>query len=155
MGLGEHTITNWDDMRKIFLKKYQAYCKSKDSKDDIFRMSHQEDESLEEDIEWFRYNLQKYKHSYQTADITWTIFLKGIRDEYLDVLNVMGKGDISYLPFDEIAKLCQKYSRGRERAGNKDVISKITKSNTGSITRDERGILLEDFKTDLLSTLGT
>ena len=27
-----------------------------------------------------------------------TIFLKGIRDEYLDILNVMGKGDISYLP---------------------------------------------------------
>ena len=25
MGLGEHTITNWDDMRTIFLKKYQAY----------------------------------------------------------------------------------------------------------------------------------
>ena len=39
MGLGEHTITNWDYMRKIFLKKYQAYCKTKYSKDEIFRMS--------------------------------------------------------------------------------------------------------------------
>lgn len=25
MGLGEHTITSWDDMMKFFLKKYQAY----------------------------------------------------------------------------------------------------------------------------------
>ena len=78
VGLGEHTITNWEDIRKIFLKKYQAYCKSKDSKDDTFRMSQQEDESLEEYIEIFLYNLQKSKHSYLTYDITQTIFLKGI-----------------------------------------------------------------------------
>ena len=48
MGLGEHTIYSWDDMRKFFLKKYQAYCKPRDSKESIFRMSQQEDESLEE-----------------------------------------------------------------------------------------------------------
>ena len=118
-------------------------------------MSQQEDEILEEYLEIFLYNLQKYKHSYQTADITWTIFLKGIRDEYLDVLNVMGKGDISYLQFDEIEELCQKYSRGRERIGKIYFISKITKSATKSITRDKPGNLLEDFKTDRLSTLGT
>ena len=39
MGLGEHTITSWDDMRSIFLKKYQAYYRYKDSKDGIFQMS--------------------------------------------------------------------------------------------------------------------
>ena len=78
-------------MRKIFLSKYQAYCKTKDSKDGIFRMSQQEDESLEEDLEIFLYNLQKSKHISLTSDITQTIFLKGISDEYLDVLNVMGK----------------------------------------------------------------
>jgi hypothetical protein len=26
MGLGEHNIAHWDEMRKNFLKKYQAYC---------------------------------------------------------------------------------------------------------------------------------
>ena len=118
-------------------------------------MSQQEDESWEEYLEIFLYNLQKYKHSYQTPDIVWTIFLKGIQDEYLDVLNVMGKGDISYLPFDKIVELCQKYSRGRARTRRRYVISKITKSTTGSITRVELGNLLEDFKTDLVSTLGT
>jgi len=41
MGLGEHAITSWDGMRKIFLKKYQPYCRSKDSKDDIFRTNQQ------------------------------------------------------------------------------------------------------------------
>ena len=91
MGLGEYTINHWDDMRKIFLKKYQAYCKTKESKDDIFRMSKQEDEILEEYLEIFLYNLQKSKHNSLTPDITQTIFLNGIRDEYIDVLNVMGK----------------------------------------------------------------
>ena len=38
MGLGEYTIRSWDEMKKTFLKKYQHYCKSKDSKDDIFKM---------------------------------------------------------------------------------------------------------------------
>ena len=59
MGLGEHTINNWDDIRKNFLKKYQALWKTKYSKDDIFRMSQQEDESLEEYLKTFLYNLQK------------------------------------------------------------------------------------------------
>ena len=99
----------------------------------FFRMSQQEDESLEEYLEIFLYNLQKSKYNSLTSDIIRTIFLKGIRDDYLDILNVMGKGDISYLPFDEITVLCQKYSRGIFRKGKRDITSKITKSTTGSI----------------------
>jgi hypothetical protein len=38
MDLGEYTIRSWDEMKKTFLKKYQDYCKSKDSKDDIFKI---------------------------------------------------------------------------------------------------------------------
>ena len=90
----------------------------------------------------FYITYKKSKHDSLTSDITRTIFLKGIREEYLDVLNLMGKWDISYLPFDEIAELCQKYSRGKARDGKRDVISKITKSTTWSITRVELGNLL-------------
>jgi hypothetical protein len=39
MGLGESTIALWDTMRKIFLKMYQAYCRSRDSKEDISRLA--------------------------------------------------------------------------------------------------------------------
>ena len=67
----------------------------------------------------------------------------------------MGKGDVSYLPFDEIIDLCQKYSRGRAKKGKRDIASKITKSTMRSISRVEFGSLLEDFKAGLLSTLGT
>ena len=126
MGLGEHTIASWEDTKKIFLKKYQAYCKARDLKEDIFRMSQQEDEILEEYLEIFLYNLQKSKHHSLSQDTIHTIFLKGIRDEYLDILNVMGKGDISNLPFEEISELCQKYSRGRAKSGKRDISSKAS-----------------------------
>ena len=73
----------------------------------------------------------------------------------MDILNVMGKGDISYLPFDEIQDLCQKYSRGKARTGKRDIITKVNKSANSGISRAKLRNLLEDFKTDLLSTLGT
>ena len=118
-------------------------------------MTQQEDESLEEYLERFSYNLQKSKYNSLTPEMIRTIFLKGIREESLDILNVMGKGDISYLPFDEIQDLCQKYSRGKARTGKRDIITKVNKSANSGISRAELGNLLEDFKTDLLSTLGT
>lgn len=154
MGLGEHAIVDWDGMRRLFLRKYQPYCRSKDSKDDIFRMSQQEDETLEEYLERFVYNLQKSKHRTMPPDLVHTIFLKGIREEYMDDLNLMGKGDISALPFEEIAELCEKYSRSKAKMGKRTLSSRVTKTASASVTRAEIGNLLEEFKTDLLSTLG-
>ena len=57
MGLGEHTIRTWEEIRSTFLKKYQEYCRTRDSRNDIFRMQQQEDESLEDYVERFIYNL--------------------------------------------------------------------------------------------------
>ena len=89
-----------------------------------------------------------------SLDLIRTIFLKGIREEYLDDLSLMGKGDISTLPFEEIADLCEKYSRSKARYRKRALSSKATKSASASVTRAEIGNLLEEFKTDLLSTLG-
>jgi len=86
-------------MKKKFLAKYQPYCRSKDSKEDIFKMSQSEDESLEEYLENFLYNVQKSKQTNLPLDVICTIFLKGILDENLDALNLMGARDISHLPF--------------------------------------------------------
>ena len=57
MGLGVNTIIYWIDMKNIFLKKYQPYCRTRDSKDDIFRMTQHEEENLEDYLEIFLYNL--------------------------------------------------------------------------------------------------
>ena len=69
----------------------------------------------------------------------------------------MGAGDISFLPFDQISELCRKYFRGKANTGkdSKDSLSKVSKSASGSVTRVKLGNLLENFKTDLLSTLSS
>ena len=89
MGLGEHSITSRDEMRKIFLRKYQAYCRSKDLKDDIFGMTQQEDESLEEYLERFSYNLQKSKYNSLTPEMIRTIFLKKDLPHFIPASNRM------------------------------------------------------------------
>ena len=157
MGLGVNTIVYWIDMKKIFLKKYQPYCQTRDSKDDIFRMTQHEDENLEDYLEIFLYNLQKSKQSSLNSYTISTIFLKGVRDDYINVLNFMGAADISFLPFDQISELCRKYSRGKAktRKDSRDFLSKVSKYASGSVTRVELGNLLEIFKTYLLSTLSS
>lgn len=155
MRLGVNTIVYWIDMKKLFSKKYQPYCRTRDSKDDIFRMTQHEDENLEDYLERFLYNLQKSKQIFLNSNTIRTIFLKGIRDDYINVENLMGVGDISFLPFDQIYELCRKYSRGKAKTGknSRDSLSKVSKSASRSVTRVELGNLLEIFKTDLLSTL--
>jgi hypothetical protein len=37
MGLGESSIRSWEAMKDIFLKKYQDYCKTKESRNDILK----------------------------------------------------------------------------------------------------------------------
>ena len=84
-----------------------------------------------------------------------TIFLKGIQDEYMYILNLMGAGDISLLPFDDIGILCRKYSRSKAKHGKSVRDTRVNKSASGGVTRVELGNLLENFKTDILGTLSS
>jgi hypothetical protein len=78
-------------------------------------------------------------------------------EEYIYVLNLMGFGDISYFPFDDIFNLCKKYSRSIAKYGKgiRDTFSKVTKIVVGEVTRVELGNLLEHFKTKILGTLSS
>ena len=91
MSLGGNCIKTWEDMKNIFLNKYQDYCKSNE---DIFGMTQREDESLEDYVERFQYNLQKSKHKHLEKEILKTLSLKGIKDDFLKLLNLIGKGDV-------------------------------------------------------------
>ena len=55
MGLGESSIRSWESMKDIFLKKYQDYCKTKESRNDIFKVKQLEYKTLEEYMERFGY----------------------------------------------------------------------------------------------------
>jgi hypothetical protein len=46
-------------MKYIFLKNYQDYCKTKESRNDIFKIQQLEDENLEDYMERIAYISQK------------------------------------------------------------------------------------------------
>jgi len=98
-------------MKETFLSKYQDHCTTRDLREEVFRMTQKENESIEDHVEWFHYNLQRYKHNDLDHEILKTIFMRGMRDDCLDTLNLLGKGDISQEPFTKIIKLCLICSR--------------------------------------------
>jgi hypothetical protein len=59
MGLGGDSIQTWDEIKKVFMKKYQDYYKGRELEEEIFKMTQKEDESLEDYVEQFQYNLQR------------------------------------------------------------------------------------------------
>ena len=59
MGLRGNNITTWAQMQQAFHKKYQDYCRSKDTKEEIFWMTMGSDESLEDYEEMFQLNYKR------------------------------------------------------------------------------------------------
>jgi len=68
-------------------------------KGEFFKMIQKEDENLEDFIERFAYNVKRSKMHELDEETLKALLLKSIRDEWIDVLNFMGKGDISQLSF--------------------------------------------------------
>jgi hypothetical protein len=158
MSLGGHVITTWDQMKQKFLNKYQDYYRTREKREELFKMMQKEDENLEDFVERLQYNLQRSSHPNVSKDILKTILLKGVRDDCLDMLNMLGKGDISKESYDEIVNLCKRCSRGasRNRLNSRDTtFSRVQKSASGGATRVEIGNLLEDFKTEMLSSFAS
>jgi hypothetical protein len=81
--------------------------------------------------------------------------LKGIRDDCIEVLNLLSSGDVHQNPFAEIADYCRRYSRGQAKIGKalRDSFSINTRQSSGIVTRIELGNLLENFKINILSTI--
>ena len=102
MSLGGNCIQAWEDMENIFLKKYQDYCKANEV---IFDMIQGEDESLEDYVDRFQYNLQKSKYKHLEKETLKTLLLKGIKDEFLELLNLIGKDDFFQLSYDYVCEL--------------------------------------------------
>ena len=84
------------------------------------------------------------------------LLFKAIRDEWIDILDMMGKGDISQLPLNDIAELCVHLSRGKykTRKGPRDPsITRANKYAIGSISRVGISNMLDEFKNDILGSL--
>jgi len=157
MGLGGGTINDWEQMKTSFLKKYQDYCRSRELKDEIFQMVARPSETLEEYVERFQYNLQRspYATSPLPDNLLKTTLIKAMKEQWVETLNIMGKGDIYQENFADIINLCIKCSRGSTRLKSTEhyMITRDNKISGGGITHAEIGNLLKDFKTDILGTL--
>jgi hypothetical protein len=101
------------------------------------------------------YNYQKSKLFTIDPAVVRIVFLKGLIDDCIEVLNLLSSGDVHQNPFAEIADYCRRYSRGQPKTGKGpiDPFSRNTKQSSGTITRIELGNLLENFKTYILSTI--
>ena len=83
-------------------------------------------------------------------DVLKIILLCGIRDNFLDMLNLLGKGDISKESFENIMELYKRYSRGSSRNNRwdkrdkleRDVFDRMQKSSNGGATRVKIGYVL-------------
>jgi hypothetical protein len=121
-------------------------------------MMQKEDENLEDFVERLQYNLQRSSHPNVSKYILKSILLKGVRDDCLDMFNMLGKGDISKESYDEIVNLCKRCSRGasRNRSNSRDTtFSRVQKSTSGGATTAKIGNLLEVFKTEMLSSFAS
>jgi hypothetical protein len=118
-------------------------------------MQQKEDEIPEDYLERFLYNYQKSKlfTIYPTA--VRIVFLKGLRDNCIEFLNLLSSGDVHQKPFVEIADYCRRYSRGQAKTGkgSRDPFSRNTKQSSRTVTRTKLGNLLENFKTNILITI--
>jgi hypothetical protein len=80
-----------------------------------------------------------------------------VRDDCIEVLNLMSSRDLYQNPFAEITKYCKIYSRSQSKTGKsvRDPTNRIVKPTPGGVTRIELGNLLEKFKTDILNTISS
>ena len=156
MGLVTQPIRTWNDMKKTFLDRYLDYCMPTNDKDEVFKMMQREDENLEDFIESFNYNLKRANMNNLDEETLKDLLLKAIRDEWIDILNMMGKGDISQLPLSDIGELCVHISRGKSKIGKgprDPSLVRVNKSTMGFVSRAEIGNILDEFKTDILGSL--
>ena len=91
-------------------------------------------------------------------EILKTLILKGIKDEFLELLTLIGKGDDFQLSYDDVCELCIRHSRGISKAGknSREVSSFFSKFTTRKRDiRAEINVLFENFKYDFISSLNS
>jgi hypothetical protein len=112
MGIGGGTINSWDEMKQSLLMKYQDYCRTRDLKDEIFKMITKENETLKEYVERFQYKMQISPYGTLPGEVLKATLIKGTKDEWVETLNFIGKGDIHQETYDDIVQLCIRCSCG-------------------------------------------
>ena len=80
-------------------------------------MSQKDDESMEDYVDIFQYNHQCSKFKLEKPALK-NLLLKCVRDECMELLNLMGGGDISCQTYDYVYEICKRYHQGLMRNKN-------------------------------------
>ena len=104
------------------------------------------------------YYVQRDGQTNMGLDVLKIILLRGIRENFLGMLNLMGKGDILKESFENIIELCRRYSRGSSKTNKwdkleRDSFDRTQKSSNEGATQAEIGNLLEKFKIEMMSSI--
>ena len=123
----------------------------------MFKMFKKEDETLEDFVEKCLYNLQRSSHVDIGKDVLKIILLRGTKEDFLDILNLLGRGKISMESFDHIVDICQRYVNGSSRTSKRDqdVLTRAQKLAIGGATRAEISNILKKLKTNMMSSISS
>lgn len=154
--LGTNAVADWNAMRNLFLSKYKEYYRGLDLKGgDIFKMSQKEDETLEDYVSRFMFNLQRNTQHQLNKESQKHLFLKGVNDGSIEALDLMAGGDITQKKWTDIKNICLNYSRATMKKG-RGLRDLPHKSNGGSgVSKMELSNLLSDFKQDIINNVAT
>jgi hypothetical protein len=92
--------------------------------------------------------LQRTKQNALDSETLLIILLRGIKDDCMDALNLMGVGYVSQMTYEDICELCKHYSQGttKSRRGLMDLASRVTKlASRGGVIRVEIENMLDNF----------
>jgi len=138
-------------MQQNFNNSYQDYCRSKDTKEKIFRMALGHDESLEDYDEIFKLSYKRAMCTLDPESLKLGL-LRGIKEDLLETLNLLSGGDFYQLPYDYIRNVFENHSsEARKRGRVSQIVASSFSSNTSM--KSEIGNMLEDFKSEMLQTI--
>ena len=151
MGLPGDSITTWAQMQQVFNNKYRDYFRSKDTKEEIFRMTIGHDEYPEDYEERFQLNYKRARCTLDPKSLN-LVILRGVREHILDTLHMLAGGDIYQLPYEDINIVFRNHFRAARKTGRGSQ-SMVSPSSSNSSIKGEIGNMLEDFKSGILKTL--
>lgn len=138
-------------MQQAFNNKYRNYCRYKGTKEEIFRMTLGHDESLEDYEEIFQLIYKRVRCTLDRESLK-LILLRVITEDILETLNLLSRGDIYQLPYDDIKTNFQNHSRVTTKKGRASQ-SLASSSSSNTSIRSEIGNMFEDFKSEMIHTL--
>jgi len=137
-------------MKQSFNKKCKDYCRSKDTKEEIFIMTIGHDESLEDYEERFQLSCKRARITLD-LELLKLVLVRGIKEDIMETLKMLSGGDIYQLCYDDIKTLLKNnYRVVREKNRDNQYFANSSSSTTS--IKNEIGKMLEDIKSEMFPT---